>query len=84
MSGHLLKERFLGLDAFDAVYKEAYQDLYEKFYASGKATKTLTDLAAQAELAGVPAEDVDTVVGALRTTVTSRTTALAKDKEATG
>ncbi|MFG3135979.1 CotH kinase family protein [Streptomyces sp. NPDC048211] len=84
MSGHALKERFLGLDAFDAVYKEAYQDLYEKFFASGKATKTLKDLAAQAERAGVPAKDVDTAVDTLRTTVTSRTTALAKNKEVTG
>ncbi|MFI6961654.1 CotH kinase family protein [Streptomyces sp. NPDC050255] len=84
MSGHALKERFLGLDAFDAVYKKAYQDLYEKFFASGKATKALKDLAAQAERAGVPAKDVDTAVGALRTTVTSRTTALAKNKEVTG
>ncbi|MFJ2093604.1 CotH kinase family protein [Streptomyces sp. NPDC087901] len=84
MSGHALKERFLGLDAFDAVYKKAYQDLYEKFFASGKATKTLKDLAAQAERAGVPAKDVETVVGTLRTTVTSRTTALAKNKEVTG
>lgn len=84
MSGHALKERFLGLDAFDAVYKKAYQDLYEKFFASGKATKTLKDLAAQAERAGVPAKDVATVVGTLRTTVASRTTALAKNKEVTG
>lgn len=84
MSGHVLKERFLGLDAFDAVYKKAYQDLYEKFYASGKATKTLKDLAAQAERAGVPAKDVKTVVDALSTTVTSRTTSLAKNKEVTG
>lgn len=84
MSGHALKERFLGLDAFDAVYKKAYQDLYEKFFASGKATKALKDLAAQAERAGVPAKDVDTAVGALRTTVTSRTAALAKDKEVAG
>lgn len=84
MSGHVLKDRFLGLDAFDAVYTQAYQDLYEKFYASGKATKALKDLAAQAERVGVPAEDVATVVGALSTTVTARTTALAKNKEVTG
>ncbi|MFK0099629.1 CotH kinase family protein [Streptomyces sp. NPDC091040] len=79
MSGHALKERFLELDAFDAVYKEAYQDLYEKFYASGKATKTLDDLAEQATRAGVPAKDVKSAVGTLRTTVTQRTAALAKD-----
>ncbi|NEC08874.1 CotH kinase family protein, partial [Streptomyces sp. SID7909] len=83
-SGHALKERFLKLDAFDAVYKKAYQDLYEKFYASGKATKTLDDLAEQATRAGVPAKDVESAVGTLRTTVTQRTTALAKNKEVTG
>ncbi|MEW1892650.1 CotH kinase family protein [Streptomyces sp. NPDC085659] len=79
MSGHALKERFLELDAFDAVYRTAYQDLYEKFYASGKATKTLDDLAEQATRAGVPAKDVKSAVGTLRTTVTQRTAALAKD-----
>ncbi|MFE7626727.1 CotH kinase family protein [Streptomyces sp. NPDC057509] len=84
MSGHALKTRFLELDAFDAVYKAAYQDLYEKFYASGKATKTLDDLAEQATRAGVPAKDVESAVGTLRTTVTQRTTALAKNKEVTG
>ncbi|MFJ7628786.1 CotH kinase family protein [Streptomyces sp. NPDC097595] len=90
MSGHALKERFLELDAFDAVYRKAYQDLYEKYYASGKATKTLDDLAEQATRAGVPAKDVESAAGTLRTTVTQRTAALAKDpsvstsKEVTG
>ncbi|NEC66881.1 CotH kinase family protein, partial [Streptomyces sp. SID9727] len=83
-SGHALKERFLELDAFDAVYRKAYQDLYEKFYASGKAVKSLDDLAEQATRAGVPAKDVETAAGALRTTVTQRTAALAKNKEVTG
>ncbi|GAA2974911.1 CotH kinase family protein [Streptomyces drozdowiczii] len=84
MSGHALKERFLGLDTFDAVYKKAYQDLYEKFYASGKAAKALTDLAGQVTRAGVPAKETESAVATLRTTVTERTAALAKDKEVTG
>ncbi|WP_405762298.1 CotH kinase family protein [Streptomyces sp. NBC_01420] len=84
MSGHALKERFLELDAFDAVYKKAYQDLYEKFYASGKATKALADIAGQVTRAGVPAKEVESAVSTLRTTVTERTAALAKDKEVTG
>ncbi|MGW2476236.1 CotH kinase family protein [Streptomyces sp. NPDC001665] len=84
MSGHALKERFLELDAFDAVYRKAYQDLYEKFYASGKAAKSLDDLADQATRAGVPAKDVNSAVGTLRTTVTQRTAALANNKEVTG
>ncbi|MFC8533263.1 CotH kinase family protein [Streptomyces sp. NPDC057249] len=84
MSGHALKERFLELDAFDAVYQAAYRDLYEKFYASGKAVKALDGLAEQATRAGVPAKDVETAAGTLRTTVTERTAALAKNKEVTG
>ncbi|GAA2987872.1 MULTISPECIES: CotH kinase family protein [Streptomyces] len=84
MTGHALKDRFLELDAFDAVYKKAYQDLYETFYASGKATAALADISEQAGRAGVPAKDLDTAVSTLRTTVTERTTALAKNKEVTG
>ncbi|MHC3462849.1 CotH kinase family protein [Streptomyces flavovirens] len=84
MTGHALKDRFLELDAFDAVYKKAYQDLYETFYASGKATAALADISEQAGRAGVPSKDLDTAVSTLRTTVTERTTALAKNKEVTG
>ncbi|WP_406408149.1 CotH kinase family protein [Streptomyces halstedii] len=84
MTGHALKDRFLELDAFDEVYKTAYRDLYETFYASGKATEALKDIAEQAVRAGIPSQDVTTAVDALRTTVTERTTALAKDKEVTG
>ncbi|HBF78641.1 MAG TPA: spore coat protein CotH, partial [Streptomyces sp.] len=84
MTGHTLKDRFLELDAFDAVYKKAYQDLYETFYASGKATAALADISEQAGRAGVPSKDLDTAVSTLRTTVTERTTALAKNKEVTG
>ncbi|MYR98813.1 MULTISPECIES: CotH kinase family protein, partial [unclassified Streptomyces] len=84
MTGHTLKDRFLELDAFDAVYKKAYQDLYETFYASGKATEALADISEQAGRAGVPSKDLDTAVSTLRTTVTERTTALAKNKEVTG
>ncbi|WNI28518.1 CotH kinase family protein [Streptomyces sp. ITFR-6] len=83
-SGHALKTRFLGLDAFDDVYKKAYKDLYEKFYASGKATKVLADLTEQATRAGLSAKEAKGAVGTLRTTVTQRTAALAKDKEVAG
>ncbi|MYR71892.1 MULTISPECIES: CotH kinase family protein [unclassified Streptomyces] len=84
MSGHALKDRFLELDAFDEVYKTAYRDLYEAFYASGKATEALKDISEQAVRTGIPSQDVSTAVDALRTTVTERTTALAKDEEVTG
>lgn len=83
MGGHLLKERFLELDAFDEVYKSAYRELYQTFYASGTASTTLTALAADAKRAGADDTGVDKAVAALRSTVTARTKALAKNKEVT-
>ncbi|WP_432105114.1 CotH kinase family protein [Streptomyces sp. bgisy091] len=84
MSGHALKERFLELDAFDAVYKKAYSELYETYFGSGKAAGLLDDIAGQARKAGVDEAGLTKAVTALRTTVTTRTEALAKDKEVTG
>ncbi|MGP3751655.1 CotH kinase family protein [Streptomyces sp. IBSNAI001] len=84
MSGHELKDRFLELDALDPAYKKAYKELYEKFFASGAAVKALDDIAGQAEKAGVDAAELKKAVATLRTTVTARTEALAKNKEVTG
>ncbi|MEU3557847.1 CotH kinase family protein [Streptomyces fragilis] len=84
LSGHALKDRFLESDAFDAVYKKAYQELYEKFYGSGAATTTLDRVADAAREAGADGTGLDTAVKALRTTVTARTEALAKDEEIAG
>ncbi|MFJ8754713.1 CotH kinase family protein [Streptomyces sp. NPDC102441] len=84
MSGHALKERFLELDALDPAYKKAYKKLYEKIFSSGAALKALDDISGQAERAGVDAADLKKAVATLRTTVTARTEALAKDTEVTG
>ncbi|MFJ6075276.1 CotH kinase family protein [Streptomyces sp. NPDC093065] len=84
MGGHALKERFLASDAFDAVYKKAYRELYEKFYGSGTALKALDRVADEASAAGADSGDLDTAVGNLRKTVKERTTALAKNEEVTG
>jgi spore coat protein CotH len=84
LSGHELKDRFLESDAFDAVYKKAYQRLYEKFYGSGAATTALDRVADAAREAGADGTGLDSAVKALRSTVTERTEALAKDKEVAG
>lgn len=84
MMGHPLKERFLDSDAFDPVYKKAYNELYEKFYGSGKALKALNSIAEQAGKAGADGKELDSAVETLRTTVTERTAALSKNKEVTG
>ena len=81
---HALKSRFLEADALDAVYKKAYQELYQKFYGSGTAAKELKAIVRQARSAGADSEVLDTAVAKLTKTVTDRTTALAKDKEVTG
>ena len=84
MMGHPLKERFLDSDTFDPVYKKAYQELYEKFYGSGKVLKALNSIAEQAGKAGAEGKELDSAVEKLRTTVTERTAALSKNKEVTG
>lgn len=83
-SGHALKDRFLESDAFDAVYKKAYRELYEKFYGSGAATASLDRVADEAREAGADGADLDSAVKTLRATVTERTEALAKDEEVAG
>ncbi|MGW0932026.1 CotH kinase family protein [Streptomyces sp. NPDC002644] len=83
-SGHALKDRFLESDAFDTVYKKAYQELYEKFYGSGTALESLDRVADAARASGADAEGLDSAVQKLRTTVTERAEALAKDEEVTG
>ncbi|MET9309617.1 CotH kinase family protein [Streptomyces cellulosae] len=81
---HPLKTRFLASDAFDEVYKKAYRELYETFYASGTAEKQLRTLAEQARAAGADSDELDTAVTRLTTTVTERAKALAADKDVTG
>ncbi|MFB6830964.1 CotH kinase family protein [Streptomyces hydrogenans] len=81
---HVLKTKFLALDAFDSVYKKAYRELYQEFYASGTAAESVEAIAEQARSAGAGSKELDTAVTKLTKTVTDRTTALAKDKEVTG
>ncbi|MEV5397368.1 CotH kinase family protein [Streptomyces cellulosae] len=83
-AGHPLKTKFLASDAFDEVYKKAYRELYETFYASGTAEKELRTLAEQARAAGADSDELDTAVTRLTTTVTERAKALAADKDVTG
>ncbi|MFF0968905.1 CotH kinase family protein [Streptomyces sp. NPDC003703] len=81
---HVLKTRFLGSDAFDAVYKKAYQRLYREFYGSGEADRQLKSLAEQVRATGAASKELDTALTKLTKTVTDRTRALAGDKEVTG
>ncbi|APU43400.1 CotH kinase family protein [Streptomyces sp. TN58] len=81
---HILKTKFLALDAFDEVYNKAYRELYQKFYASGTATENLKDITEQARSAGVDSADLDAAVDKLSKTVTDRSAALAKNKDVTG
>ncbi|MGW7664142.1 CotH kinase family protein, partial [Streptomyces sp. NPDC054756] len=81
---HVLKTKFLALDAFDSVYKKAYRELYQEFYASGTAAEGVKAIAEQARAAGAGSKELDTAVTKLTKTVTDRATALAKDKEVAG
>ncbi|KOU46934.1 spore coat protein CotH [Streptomyces sp. MMG1522] len=84
MGGNALKDRFLESDAFDAVYKAAYKKVYAKTFASDTAVKALDTIADQAREAAGSSKELDAAVEKLRTTVTERTTALAKNKQVTG
>ncbi|MEU2131556.1 CotH kinase family protein [Streptomyces sp. NPDC018352] len=84
MGGHALKDRFLESDAFDAVYKAAYKKVYAKTYGSGTSKQALDTIAEQAREAAGSSKELDAAVEKLRTTVTERTAALAKNKQVTG
>lgn len=65
----LLKERFLENDEFEALYEQAYADLYPSVIGNHFATETLADLADRAEAAGDPAaqKTADTLAKRLST-----------------
>ncbi|MFD6420847.1 CotH kinase family protein [Streptomyces sp. NPDC060198] len=84
MGGNALKEKFLAADAFDTVYHAAYKKLYEQYYGSGYGTSTLDTLVTAAKKSGADASGVESTAKSLRTTLTSRTESLAKDKVITG
>jgi spore coat protein CotH len=84
MGGNALKDRFLESDAFDGVYKAAYKRVYTKTFASGTAVEALDTIAGQAREAAGSSGELDAAVAKLRSTVTERTAALAKNKPVTG
>ena len=84
MGGNALKDRFLESDAFDGVYKAAYKKVYAKTFASGTAVEALDTIAGQAREAAGSSKELDAAVAKLRTTVTERAAALAKNKQVTG
>ncbi|MER5490622.1 CotH kinase family protein [Streptomyces sp. NPDC002490] len=84
MGGNALKDRFLESDAFDALYKAAYKEVYAKTFASDTAVEALNTIAEQAREAAGSSKELDTAVEKLRTTVTERTAALAKNEQVNG
>ncbi|MGX4652215.1 CotH kinase family protein [Micromonospora sp. SCSIO 07396] len=79
MTGHKLKERFLAADAFKATYEDAYRELYQQVYGSGKAAESLTAISTTLKgVEGVDAAAVDSDAARLRTLIGQRTESLAK------
>ncbi|MFC8846958.1 MULTISPECIES: CotH kinase family protein [unclassified Micromonospora] len=77
MTGHKLKERFLASDAFKEVYENAYRELYQQVYASGRATEALDAITGVLKTVdGVDATVVDSDAAQLRTLVQQRTESL--------
>lgn len=77
-SGNAMKERFLASDAFTGIYENAYRELYEQLFASGRAIEILDEIAdsvptSDSLTADALAEQVET----LRTRLQARTDALA-------
>lgn len=77
-SGNALKERFLASGAFTGIYENAYRELYEQLFASGRAIEILDEIAdsvptSDSLTADALAEQVET----LRTRLQARTDALA-------
>lgn len=73
-----MKERFLASDAFTGIYENAYRELYEQLFASGRAIEILDEIAdsvptSDSLTADALAEQVET----LRTRLQARTDALA-------
>ena len=87
MGGHLLKERFLEAAEFQALYEEAYRDLYRQLFADGAALEALDQWAAV--LSTVEGDLIDPAtlmneVAQLRQVIEARTEALAADEVITG
>lgn len=87
MGGHLLKERFLEVEEFRAIYEEIYRDLYQQLLTDGAALEALDRWAAV--LSTVEGDLIDPAtlmneVTQLRQVIEARTEALAHDEVITG
>ncbi|MGW0435943.1 CotH kinase family protein [Micromonospora sp. NPDC003197] len=79
--GHKLKERFLASDAFTEVYENAYRELYQQLYGSGRALEIIDAVSGVlATVEGYQAEAGATEAEQLRTLVQQRTESLAKNE----
>ncbi|WP_320066412.1 CotH kinase family protein [Micromonospora sp. RTGN7] len=77
MGGHKLKERFLASTAFKGIYENAYRELFQQVYASGRATGSLDAITVVLKTVdGVDAAAVDSDAARLRTLVQQRTESL--------
>ncbi|MDO3702455.1 CotH kinase family protein [Micromonospora sp. C28SCA-DRY-2] len=85
MGGHRLKERFLASAAFTRVYEDAYRELFQEIYGSGRAGGALDAITtALKTVDGVDAAAVDRDAGQLRTLIQQRTASLRADEVVTG
>ncbi|WP_305093496.1 CotH kinase family protein [Prescottella sp. R16] len=80
--GNTLKTRFLDSDAFTGVYEQAYWDLYEQMYGSGRADGILDDLAASIPTSdGLTADALQGSIDEMRSWIGQRTTALEAQRD---
>ncbi|WP_420167047.1 CotH kinase family protein [Rhodococcus parequi] len=77
-TGNALEERFLASAAFTGIYENAYRELYEQLFASGRAVELLDDIAASVPTSdGLTADALAEQVETLRARLQARTDALA-------
>ena len=87
MGGHLLKERFLEVAEFQAVYEEAYGDLYQQLFAAGAALDALdrwAEVLSTVEGSLIDAATLERDIAQLRQAIEARTQALATDEAVAG
>jgi spore coat protein CotH len=79
--GHALKERFLASEAFTEPYEQAYRQLYQEMFGSGRALEAIDGITAVlATVDGYNAETVASEAEQLRTLVQQRTEFLSADE----
>jgi len=87
MGGHLLKERFLEVPEFQALYEETYRDLYDQLFAGAAALAALDRWAEVLSSVEGDLTDAATLadeVAQLRQAIEARTEALASNEVITG